>query len=171
MIQTPCISSSYRSYESTTKHSPYAHAFRSLSLRKTMTPSVEKTPRARVYGGILRVSHSDPRQEQYAIVQGRYSGKWSFPKGHSNEGELPLECTIREVEEETGIKNLPDPIDTMRFGYGNYHVFSLPDPIPLIPQDTYEIMNTMWATIDDMGLLSLNVDVSRFVKMWKKKHD
>ena len=170
MIQAACISSSYRSYESSTKLSPYAHAFRSLSIRKTVAPRVEKV-RARVYGGILRVSHSDPRQDQYAIVQGRYSGKWSFPKGHSNEGELPLECSLREIEEETGIKSLPDPIETMRFGYGNYHVFSLNEPVPLVPQDTYEIMSATWATIDDMGLLSLNVDVSRFVKMWKKKHD
>jgi len=170
MIQHTCISSSYRSYESSTKLSPYANAFRSLSIRKAITSGAEKV-RARVYGGILRVSHSDPRQEQYAIVQGRYSGKWSFPKGHSNEGELPLECTLREIQEETGIKSLPDPIETIRFGYGNYHVFSLNEPVPLIPQDTYEIMNAMWATIDDMGRLSLNVDVSRFVKTWKKKHD
>ena len=170
MIQPACISSSYRSYDSSTKLSPYAPAFRSLSLRKAITQGVEKV-RARVYGGILRVSHSDPRQEQYAIVQGRYSGKWSFPKGHSNDGELPLECTLREIEEETGIKNLPDPIETLRFGYGNYHVFSLSEPMPLIPQDTYEIIDTMWATIDEMDPLSLNVDVSRFVKTWKKKHD
>jgi len=170
MIQPACISSSYRSYESSTKLSPYANAFRSLSVRKAMQTGVEKV-RARVYGGILRVSHTDPRQEQYAIVQGRYSGKWSFPKGHSNEGELPLECTLREIQEETGIKSLPDPIETVRFGYGNYHIFSLNEPIPLVPQDTYEIMNTMWATVDEMELLSLNVDVSRFVKTWKKKHD
>ena len=170
MIQPACISSSYRSYESSTKLSPYANAFRSLSIRKTVAQRVEKV-RARVYGGILRVSHSDPRQDQYAIVQGRYSGKWSFPKGHSNDGELPLECSLREIQEETGIKSLPDPIETMRFGYGNYHVFSLNEPVPLVPQDTYEIMNAMWATIDDMGPLSLNVDVSRFVKTWKKKHD
>lgn len=170
MIQHTCISSSYRSYESSTKLSPYANAFRSLSVRKVIPTGVEKV-RARVYGGILRVSHTDPRQEQYAIVQGRYSGKWSFPKGHSNEGELPLECTLREIQEETGIKSLPDPVETVRFGYGNYHIFSLNEPLPLIPQDTYEIMNAMWATIDEMELLSLNVDVSRFVKTWKKKHD
>jgi hypothetical protein len=170
MIQHTCISSSYRSYESSTKLSPHANAFRSLSIRKVIPTGVEKV-RARVYGGILRVSHTDPRQEKYAIVQGRYSGKWSFPKGHSNEGELPLECTLREIQEETGIKSLSDPVETIRFGYGNYHIFSLNEPLPLIPQDTYEIMNAMWATIDEMELLSLNVDVSRFVKTWKKKHD
>jgi len=169
MIQPACISSSYRSYESSTKLSPYAHAFRSLSIRKNQ--QVSEKVRAKVYGGIIKVSHDDPCQEQYAIVQGRYSGKWSFPKGHSNEGELPLECTIREIEEETGIKQLPDPTETVRFGYGFYYIFSLPVPVPLVPQDTYEIMDTMWATIDEMRPLSLNVDVSRFVKTWKKKHD
>ena len=48
----------------------------------------------KTYGAILIY------KDKYALVQGRYTGKWSFPKGHSNEGEKPIECTKREVEEE-----------------------------------------------------------------------
>lgn len=31
-------------------------------------------------------------------------GRWSFPKGHLEEGESALEAARREVEEETGVK-------------------------------------------------------------------
>lgn len=33
-------------------------------------------------------------------------GKWTFPKGHVEEGENPEEAASREVKEETGLKNL-----------------------------------------------------------------
>lgn len=33
-------------------------------------------------------------------------GKWDLPKGHLEKGEHFEECAIREVEEETGVKNI-----------------------------------------------------------------
>ena len=77
----------------------------------------------KTYGAILKA------KEYYALVQGRYTGKWSFPKGHSNEGENPIDCTIREVAEETGIETLPCPIEYREVGYGNYYVFILKEDI------------------------------------------
>lgn len=148
----------------------YAYAFQT---RPKSSPPVspQKKPRTRIYGGILIVRHpTDPFLDRYALVQGRYTGKWSFPKGHSNEGEEPLECTLREVEEETGIANLPDPVDYIRIGYGNYHIFYLDRIIDLVPQDTHEIIKTVWATIGEMELLSINVDVNRYRKTWLKRH-
>ena len=84
-------------------------AFESLSFRG-------RNERPKVYGGILRVTQNG--REEYALVQGSYTGKWSFPKGHSNEGETPMECTRREVAEEIGMDYLPTPIEYRRFGYG-----------------------------------------------------
>lgn len=110
------------------------------------------------YGAILETSG------KYALVQGRYTGKWSFPKGHSNEGELPIECTLREVAEETGIDDLPDTYKYMSVGYGKYFMFNLPGCIPLIPRDTNEIMDAKWVTIEDMESMSLNSDVRQFKK-------
>lgn len=126
--------------------------------------------RSRVYGGILYVSHTDPHQERYALVQGRYTGKWSFPKGHSTDGETPMECTVREIAEETGIKHLPPPIEYLRIGYGNYYVFPVLYPVPLLPIDTHEIINTAWVTMKEMDTLMLNVDVSRYRRGWFRRH-
>ena len=114
--------------------------------------------KVKTYGAILKTC------DTIALVQGRYTGKWSFPKGHSNEGEQPIECTLREVAEETGIDNLPSPDRYLQVGYGKYFVFSLPNKIPLIPRDTHEIIGTKWATAEDMTYMDLNSDVRQYKK-------
>lgn len=40
----------------------------------------------------------------FLLVQHR-AGHWSFPKGHAEVGETPLQAACREFEEETGITN------------------------------------------------------------------
>jgi 8-oxo-dGTP pyrophosphatase MutT (NUDIX family) len=119
--------------------------------------------KASTYGAILRIRDRSGN-DLYALVQGRYTGKWSFPKGHSNEGEEPIECTLREVGEETGIDKLPDPLEYLQIGYGNYFVFDLKESIPLIPRDTQEIMDTKWVSLDEMERMSLNADASLYRK-------
>jgi 8-oxo-dGTP diphosphatase len=101
---------------------------------------------------------------KYALVQGRYTGKWSFPKGHSNYGETPLECTLREVSEETGLDELPEPTIYLQVGYGKYFLFDLDAEFLLTPRDTNEIISSRWVTIDEMRQLSLNADVSYYLK-------
>jgi 8-oxo-dGTP pyrophosphatase MutT (NUDIX family) len=127
------------------------------------------TPRARVYGGIIHTIHSDPAQVRYLLVQGRYSEKWSFPKGHSYEGENPLTCARREIAEETGQDKLPDPVEYIRIGYGNYYVFVCHTMFTPAPRDTGEIMAAEWLTLSEMAHLSLNVDVNRFRKKQSKQ--
>ena len=143
-----------------------SRAFNSLSFRgnKGYANNIMTKPKAQTYGAILCIKCEEPL---YALVQGRYTGKWSFPKGHSNEGEHPMECTLREVGEETGIDKLPDPTEYVKMGYGNYFVFNLQEPVPLIPRDKKEIMDTKWVTLEEMGQMSLNADVS----MFRKKHN
>jgi 8-oxo-dGTP pyrophosphatase MutT (NUDIX family) len=120
------------------------------------------TKRAPTYGAILCINAN--KEPLYALVQGRYTGKWSFPKGHANEGEQPMECTMREVGEETGIDTLPNPIDYIKVGYGHYYVFNLKEQIPLIPRDHKEIIDTKWVTLEEMDQLSLNADVNMYRK-------
>lgn len=40
---------------------------------------------------------------------------WDFPKGHTEAGETPLQAALREVEEETGLRDLD-----FRWGYDFY---------------------------------------------------
>ena len=147
------------------KSSPYFHeyypkvkAFQSLSYKDQKKP-VEK--KAKTYGAILRIKTASGK-EKYALVQGRHTGKWSFPKGHSNEGEEPLECALRELAEETGIDKLPEPDEYVQVGYGKYFIFNLTKYIPLIPRDTQEIMDTKWVTLDEMERMRLNADASQY---------
>lgn len=121
----------------------------------------------KTYGAILCIKKKSGAN-LYALVQGRYTGKWSFPKGHSNEGELPIDCTLREVGEETGIDELPEPSDYLQIGYGNYFVFYLSEQVALIPRDTHEIMDTKWVTLDEMEKMSLNADASLYRKKLKE---
>lgn len=157
-------------------------AFHSLSFRgkrgyptnlinnKPVNKSCEATkkeqPKQKTYGAILCIREK-AGQDLYALVQGSYTGKWSFPKGHSNEGEEPIECTLREVAEETGIDKLPEPIEYLQIGYGNYFLFNLEEPIPLIPRDTHEIMDTKWVTLEEMERMPLNADASLYRKKLK----
>jgi len=141
---------------------PQNTAFNSLSFRgqrgysnDIMNKVLKRSP---TYGAILRINKDNA--PLYALVQGRYTGKWSFPKGHANEGEQPMECTMREVSEETGIKELPHPTQFLNVGYGNYYLFDFSEEIPLIPSDTNEIMDTRWVTLDEMNFLDLNSDAN-----------
>jgi 8-oxo-dGTP pyrophosphatase MutT (NUDIX family) len=147
-------------------------AFNSLSFKSTRNNnrySIENnmrisTKRAPVYGALLCTRDNTNNKEMYALVQGRYTGKWSFPKGHSNEGERPIECTLREVSEETGIDNLPPPTNYLHIGYGDYFVFNLKDKLPLIPRDKNEIMDCKWVTLEEMENLALNADANIYRK-------
>jgi 8-oxo-dGTP pyrophosphatase MutT (NUDIX family) len=129
---------------------------------QSLVPIKQKT-----YGAILCIKCKSGG-DLYALVQGSYTGKWSFPKGHSNEGERPIECTLREVAEETGIDELPEPTEYLQVGYGNYFVFNLDEPIPLIPRDTHEIMDTKWVTLEEMEKMPLNADASLYRKKLKE---
>lgn len=150
-------------------------AFDSLSVRYTQglrssrihTRREKPLPgRSTIYGGILYCTHTN----RYALVQGRETGKWSFPKGHVNRYETPFECVIREVREETGIDSLPMPREGIPLGVGYYYSFIVPDEILLIPEDTREVQTAGWFSIEEMRDMRLNIDASTFVRskcqMW-----
>ncbi len=40
------------------------------------------------------------------LVVSQHGTSWSLPKGHLDPGELPLEAAVREIEEESGIKDV-----------------------------------------------------------------
>lgn len=148
------------------KYSHKSHApFQSLSARRKSVEVCnirfdavqERKPSV---GGIICYKDTEI---YYAIVQGRETGKWSFPKGHMNENEKPLECARREICEETGLTELGEPVYDNRVGYGHYYVFVMSERKELVAIDTKEIMSAMWATKEDMMRLQLNADIQCFL--------
>ncbi len=51
------------------------------------------------------VFHRFPRSVKYLIIKHK-KGHWSFPKGHANSGESKLKTALRELGEETNIRNI-----------------------------------------------------------------
>ncbi len=129
------------------------------------TPKEEREFKPKVFGAIMRYKDPNTQELYYALIQGRYTRKWSFPKGHSNKGEEPYDCVKREVYEETGINNLPNPTSEGRIGFGYYYVFDVETKYEINPQDKKEVMDNKWVTLQDMTTLQLNVDASYFKRM------
>uniref|UniRef100_A0A6C0AMX9 Nudix hydrolase domain-containing protein n=1 Tax=viral metagenome TaxID=1070528 RepID=A0A6C0AMX9_9ZZZZ len=113
-----------------------------------------------VYGVILLNYYNE-----VALVRGRKSMKWSFPKGHGNSTESPLDASIRELKEETGIDMRGiKPDDEIRFNSGTYFVFIVSERMQLLPEDTEEIIETMWVSLSRIKYLTTNKDLTSFHK-------
>lgn len=135
-------------------------AFKSLSFRnKRNTPKEPRTKKYDIYGAILR---TPTHPYKYAIVQGRYTGKWSFPKGHAREGETPYTTALRELIEETGVSTLPESSESVPLSFGHYFVFDCPEELALNPRDTNEILAAKWVTLDEMADMKLNADANEY---------
>lgn len=151
-----------------TLHSYRTDAFDSLTARYNthLSPgrdshSYRPLPgRTQIYGAII-YSQATGR---FALVQGRHTGKWSFPKGHVNRYETPFECVCREVAEEIGLDDLPTPIRGISLRIGYYYYFNVGEEFVLSPRDHEEVMNMGWFTRDEMRSMSLNVDASTYVR-------
>jgi len=132
----------------------------SLSYRFGGKPAKQPAPgRAEIYGAVIR-----SRSDKYLLVQGRKTGKWSFPKGHTNSYETPFECVCREVGEEVGIDNLPQPIRGLPLRIGYYYYFEMEDEIVPMPRDMSEIQDARWVSKNEMCNLILNVDASEYFR-------
>jgi 8-oxo-dGTP pyrophosphatase MutT (NUDIX family) len=117
--------------------------------------------------GIILLSPND----EVLLVQGRQSNKWSFPKGHGSALEKPLEAALRELREETGIvlgDRLPD--NERRFlsnksgSGGTYFIFQLDHYPEVNPEDTREIINTMWCLRSRLPKITGNMDLTTFCR-------
>jgi ADP-ribose pyrophosphatase YjhB (NUDIX family) len=113
-----------------------------------------------VYGAILL-----NEEKETVIIKGKKSGKWSFPKGHGNFKETPLEASIRELKEETGVNMTGvKPDDEVRFNSGTYFVFFLQERAELIPEDTEEVEEAIWIYTSRIQSLNTNKDLKSFCK-------
>jgi 8-oxo-dGTP pyrophosphatase MutT (NUDIX family) len=121
-------------------------------------------PRSQRIYGIIAISKND----RILLVKGRERNKWSFPKGHIKPHETSHNCAVRECYEETGISlENRDYDDHRRLSSGSYYIYrNLDEESPII-QDNNEIIDASWISIPGMMNLHTNVDVSKFLMVYK----
>ena len=103
------------------------------------------------------------------LVRGRKSNKWSFPKGHKERGETYLECAIRETAEEAGIAlDNYIPVAYQRLSVGEYYFYELPEEVAPTINDSQEITDARWMTMDEMREEPCNVDVNNFLSRMRR---
>lgn len=107
-------------------------------------------------GGLV----SNDRQE-YLLIHRR--GKWDLPKGKLDEGETIEECAIREVQEETGLKQV-EILHPLLITYHTYHEgtkFVLKESHwysmyaggeqATTPQTEEDIQQIIWVPVQELG--------------------
>lgn len=87
---------------------------KSLTVKEVFDKAIEGLVFVQAAGGLVR----NERGEYLFIYR---SGHWDLPKGHWEEGEKLDYTAVREVEEETGLKN---PKSGEKLGI-TYHVYSM----------------------------------------------
>jgi len=147
-----------------TGHTESSHTESSHTAHTEPTATSTSVMKVPIYGGILHTVYEDV--DYYALVQGRHTGKWSFPKGHLQLGETGPECALREIAEETGMDEVDHEksIGTLFLHYGTYYLYECSGFDPLLPRDQKEIVHAKWMTLEDMSKVPLNADVSQFRK-------
>lgn len=126
------------------------------------TSQIKYNRRHSVYGCIL-VSP----ELRYLLVRGRKTGKWSFPKGHIESNETPYTCAMRELYEETGVSlgsRKPVHKYPRRLKVGYYYGFEVDKEFHTEIHDSGEVTDVRWVTLDEMGMLPGNIDVSDFLR-------
>lgn len=88
----------------------------------------KKLPVVEAAGGLVRNSKKE-------ILFIRRNSKWDLPKGKIEKNETHRDAAIREVEEETGVKNL----EIKKFLATTYHVFKRNDKFKLKVTYWYEM--------------------------------
>lgn len=69
---------------------------------------------------IIQAAGGVVRNENEEILLIFRRGKWDLPKGKLDPGETLEDCAVREVEEETGLKNI-ELISPLTITYHTYH--------------------------------------------------
>ena len=115
-----------------------------------------------VYGTIL-VSPNNT----VLLIKGRRTGKWSFPKGHSEQGETEIDCALRETYEETGIELSYNFSKIVHLATGVYFLYYMSEEI-CKPIDTKEVMETSWVSLQAMKHMSVNVDINTVLRSYSK---
>ena len=118
--------------------------------------------------GIILILRKDNEEDRFLILKQKPAGHWSFPKGHGEEGESPIESALRELKEETNIDDIELlELPSVSYGYllnddkGEFYktlelfiAFAKDDKV--IPQET-EVQEYKWTTYQEtLDTFSIN---------------
>jgi 8-oxo-dGTP pyrophosphatase MutT (NUDIX family) len=124
-------------------------------------------------GGGLVVNNN----HEYLLMFRR--GKWDLPKGKWDDGETIEECALREVKEETGLKNVTIEkfIDITHHNYTfndilvhketYWYLMKSPLNEPLIPQTEEDIEQVCWVPKNEL-LKYLNNTYPNIIEIFEK---
>ncbi len=103
---------------------------------------------------------------RYLIVLGRAANKWSFPKGHKRTDcpEGDFDCMLRELYEETGYYDIPEPVRSRQLRVGRYFEVFVEEEFPVNPQDVNEIVRGEWVTYENVLTMNTNIDTSYYFR-------
>jgi len=120
-----------------------------------------------IYGAIIKNIVTN----EYLLVKGKQSGKYSFPKGHIEANETPIECILRELYEETGI-NITSVSSShlvakeiVRSRIGTYIYFETSENQEISTNDKNEIEEAGWYPLSKIRSMSLNADASYYLRL------
>jgi ADP-ribose pyrophosphatase YjhB (NUDIX family) len=69
-------------------------------------PSIQEVVHETTAGGVIfRKNKQDPSKVEILLIQDA-KDRWTIPKGHVEEGEEPKQTAEREINEETGLKEM-----------------------------------------------------------------
>ncbi len=111
--------------------------------------------------GIVPVIKKPNNKYEVFLIQ-HLGGHWSFPKGHPNEGELPIDTAIRELLEETNLsideKLLSSQVLTEQYSFRSgkdvilkivkYYIGNVINP-ELCQIDRKEVLDGKWIDINE----------------------
>lgn len=123
----------------------------------------------------------NPSMTKMVMVCNWKSDWWSFPRGKMNEGELELDCAVREVEEETGFNsrahcNESDYVVTFQ-DQKKIQLFiaiNVPENTPFAPQTRKEVSDIQFHPIDKLPANTYHVHpfvpkLKRWIKQKQKQ--
>lgn len=82
---------------------PKLEKFRQVVLRKK--PEIKEIVREPTAGGIVFRMTPDQRDIEILLIQDS-KNRWTIPKGHIEPGETAKQAAVREIGEESGLKNV-----------------------------------------------------------------
>ncbi|MET0394106.1 MAG: NUDIX domain-containing protein [Chitinophagaceae bacterium] len=143
---------------------PQVHAgvFLHTSLDELQQAFFKKFTLIRAAGGLVKND-----KDQLLLIFRR--GKWDLPKGKLDEGETLEACAVREVEEETGLKNirLEGPLVVTWHTYhqgtrfvlkeSHWYTMTAPGDQPLVPQTEEDILEIKWVPAAGLNEYTGNV--------------